>query len=92
METRVFTVRWEVLFQYQLSKFVPQQLRWLVNVLSRRRLRFKPGPVHVEFVVDNVALDTFFCEFFSFLLPVLFQLCSILICYQKDKQKKTGNR
>jgi hypothetical protein len=42
---------------------------------------FKPGPVHVEFLQDKVALGQAFSKFFGFLLSVLFHLDSILIYY-----------
>jgi hypothetical protein len=37
-----------------------QWLRWLVTRHSLHRLRFKPRPVHVGFMVDKVALGLVF--------------------------------
>jgi hypothetical protein len=40
-------------------------LRWLVAVLSPRRTGFAPASVNTEFVVDEVALEQVFSEFFG---------------------------
>jgi hypothetical protein len=52
-------------------------LRRLFASLSPRRLRFDPGSMHVGFVVDKVALDRFFPEYFGFSLSISFHRCSI---------------
>jgi hypothetical protein len=51
-------------------------LRWLVTGLSPQRPGFNPGSVHVEFVVDKVALGQVFLRVLrfspvSFIPPVL---------------------
>jgi hypothetical protein len=53
-------------------------LRRLVAGLSLRRPGFDPGSVHVGFVVDKVAGEKFFFEYFGF------PRCSI----KMEKQKK----
>jgi hypothetical protein len=43
------------------------------------RPMFSPRPVHVGFVVDEVAMGQIFYEYFSFPLTLSFHQCSILI-------------
>jgi len=47
--------------------------------ISLGRPEFNPRPLHVEFVVDKVALGPDFLRVFRFLLPAEFYRCSILI-------------
>jgi hypothetical protein len=55
-----------------------QWLRRLVAGLSPRRPGFDPGPVHVGFVVDKVALGQVFPpKYFGFSLSISFHRCSI---------------
>jgi hypothetical protein len=53
----------------------------MAQTVSRRpptaEARFDPGSVHVGFVVDKVALDRFFPEYFGSPLSISFHRCSI---------------
>jgi hypothetical protein len=60
--------------------------------LSPQMPGFKPGPVHVEFLEDKVALGQAFSKFFGFLLSVLFHLDSILIYYLGVNNRSVGSR
>jgi hypothetical protein len=42
----------------------------IIAGLSKRRRGFAPGPIHVGFVVDEVAVGQVFSEFFDFPLSV----------------------
>jgi hypothetical protein len=53
--------------------------------LPPRSPRFDSGSLHMEFVVDKVALGQFFFpEYFGFALQIAFHRCSIT---RKNKQK-----
>jgi hypothetical protein len=68
---------------------------WLRRLVAGHRPEFDPWSVHVKFVVDKVARDRFFSEYFCFphvniILQMLLIFISTLL-YQKDKRAKPGN-
>jgi hypothetical protein len=71
------------MIKYSSDEFVSSVIapwrRRLVDCFSPLRLKFDPLLLRVRFVVDRMALDRFFFEYFGFSLLISFHQCYRII-------------